>query len=570
MKKFKTLKWIPIWFASLYVSLIFSCWVFGVTPGYIDNQGKAWVQDIIIKAGIYVDPRYYTSINGAVSAISTTQTTLVVSTPQTLTASLTIPSTLTLKILKGGSIVKASTYTLTINGPFEAGLHQAFSGLSSATGGGGSMADVTFGPQSVKEVFPEWWKENTSPGITDMLPAIHSAIASNTLNYGGVVTFCGSVYLVSNTIVFDRDNITLRGLGVSSPQIRASTPISPLLKIGRTHGDPASMITVKDMYLRQAGDYPTTVVHTEYCQNIFFENVRIDHSHRTTGSVGINLGTEAQLIFIRNLTYITADTGIKKTSPGSSGSDIYIQNCKFEHGGIDIRPTGNMYTLVISENSLTSLENSGQSGIYLSGIFWSTKINSNTIGSTARYGIYAEGITYGTITGNTIRNVSLERSNTYDAIYLETVSGTPVVGNSIDGLGNGRYGIVAEKKCDTLSIVANSVSRCSTGNYLIQALNSPFLGNIPSSIPRLENTSWPSVAASDRFLTGGPITITNFTNGYEGKIIHIISEHVINIHSGVNIFLNKGDFQMQPRDTLTLIQKADGKWYELSRSVNSS
>jgi hypothetical protein len=90
----------------------------------------------------------YASINAAVAAIASTVATLVVSTAQTLTASLTIPSTLSLIILKGGSIIKASNYTLTINGPFQAGPYAVFSGFSAG--------NITFGSGSITELLSVW------------------------------------------------------------------------------------------------------------------------------------------------------------------------------------------------------------------------------------------------------------------------------------------------------------------------------------------------------------------------------------------------------------------------------
>ncbi len=102
-----------------------------------------------IKAyGPWVDARNYASINAAVTAIGSDSKTLLVPDAQTLAANLTVPSNIHLVILKGGSIVKASTYTLTINGPFEAGLYQVFSGFTT---------DVTFGAGAVEKVFTEWW-----------------------------------------------------------------------------------------------------------------------------------------------------------------------------------------------------------------------------------------------------------------------------------------------------------------------------------------------------------------------------------------------------------------------------
>ena len=88
-------------------------------------------------------------------------------------------------------------------------------------------------------------------------------------------------------------------------------------------------------------------------------------------------------------------------------------------------------------------------------------------------------------------------------------------------------------------------------------------------IPALSNSATPAVNDGENFLTGGTITITNLTGGYTGQVIRIISEHAITITDGTNIFLlGSANFVMKATDTLTLIQKADGKWYELARSVN--
>ncbi len=138
------------------------------------------------KALGWVDARSYASINAAVAAIGSTQTTLFVSHEQPLAASLTIPSTLSLYIPKGGMIVKASTYTLTINGPFFAGLYQVFSGFR--------VGDVTFGAGAVREAYPEWWLTNTTPGTTDMITALDSADSSGV----GIVRL-SNIYAISGT-----------------------------------------------------------------------------------------------------------------------------------------------------------------------------------------------------------------------------------------------------------------------------------------------------------------------------------------------------------------------------------
>ncbi len=163
------------------------------SDGSAELFGSLKATDIITK-GPWVDVRAYASINAAITSIGSAKKTLLVPNAQTLTASLTIPSTLALQIINGGSIVKASTYTLTINGPFEAGLYQVFSGFS--------VGDVTFlsgaVKGAVKEVYPEWWGA-VGNGSTDDSAAIARAAACAKA-CGIPLKFSNATYLVSSTI----------------------------------------------------------------------------------------------------------------------------------------------------------------------------------------------------------------------------------------------------------------------------------------------------------------------------------------------------------------------------------
>ena len=94
--------------------------------------------------------------------------------------------------------------------------------------------------------------------------------------------------------------------------------------------------------------------------------------------------------------------------------------------------------------------------------------------------------------------------------------------------------------------------------------------NIWGELRTLEDNATPPVEGWDRWKTGGTTTITDFDDGFEGQIIYVVSEHAITITDGTNVFLSgSANFDMQATDTLTLIQKADGKWYELGRSDNT-
>lgn len=99
--------------------------------------------------------------------------------------------------------------------------------------------------------------------------------------------------------------------------------------------------------------------------------------------------------------------------------------------------------------------------------------------------------------------------------------------------------------------------------------------NGPSGDPirALADEATPSVLGWDKWVTSGTDNdpITDFDDGVEGQVITLMADHtvVIDVDAG-NIFLNGAvDFTMNANDTLTLICKADNKWYEIGRSDNS-
>jgi hypothetical protein len=89
------------------------------------------------------------------------------------------------------------------------------------------------------------------------------------------------------------------------------------------------------------------------------------------------------------------------------------------------------------------------------------------------------------------------------------------------------------------------------------------------AVMTLDDTGTPSVLSGKNFITSGTTAITDFTGGYTGKEIHVLAEHSVTITDGTNIFLSgSANYTMVTTDTLTLICKANGKWYELARSHN--
>ncbi|MRR05882.1 MAG: hypothetical protein EG828_02895 [Deltaproteobacteria bacterium] len=108
--------------------------------------------------------------------------TIVVSSVITVN-DLTIPSNIVLQVVRGGGFIIEKDKTLTINGPFEAGLFQIFQGTGRVAG--------------LKSVHPEWWGARRD-GTTDDGEAIRNATSCVNASGGGSVIFSPGTYRVYN------------------------------------------------------------------------------------------------------------------------------------------------------------------------------------------------------------------------------------------------------------------------------------------------------------------------------------------------------------------------------------
>jgi len=117
----------------------------------------------------------------------------------------TVPRDRNIRIEYGGSINHGAA-ELAINGPFEAGVYQVFSGTGPVTG--------------LKEVWPDWYYS----GSGDATTAWNSAIRTIKSNSAGGLIHCAGDYVVtsidlsSSVSVFDQ-SITIRGNGNKSTRI---------------------------------------------------------------------------------------------------------------------------------------------------------------------------------------------------------------------------------------------------------------------------------------------------------------------------------------------------------------
>ncbi len=165
-------------------------------------------------------------------------------------------------------------------------------------------------------------------------------------------------------------------------------------------------------------------------------------------------------------------------------------------------------------------------------------------------------------------NTAMVRTFASDPILVSGCRGIGEFRDCVDisGSANGRITVIATQAETLGGVSANTIKeRGSTPPYIAIGCHTD-----TESIKTLANDATPSLLGKGRLLlTGGTTTITDFDDGVFGQEIVLFSEHAITITDGTNILLHgSANFVMASGDSLTLFQKADGKWHETARMVN--
>jgi len=320
-----------------------------------------------------------TSLAEAATAPDSAGKTVIVTASQTLTGNLTWPSDRKLKIEKGG-LINTTGYTLTINGPFEAGNYQVFSGNGKVTG--------------LSEVSPDWF----GAGITnDDTASINTAISS--CSTGGRVLFnptrtynIGTLDTIARPITIDFNNAYLKSVtsGVMF-SIKQSSPDSYADRIVLKNGNliagarnPSDVIkiyygainptienfniqgvTATHSYIWNHSGYGLRLIDCKFRQgkvpyavylrhsdsDFYVFSLAIDIDHVDISNIsGIGIYMEGGIVSIRGQSVIEgcAGGGIKHGSV-AYGQNISISDTYFEHNythDIDIAAsTGGNYTI---------------------------------------------------------------------------------------------------------------------------------------------------------------------------------------------------------------------------------
>ncbi len=178
----------------------------------------------VLTALPFIDSRSYATLELANTAAYNAGKLLIIAQNYTLTANTTL--TAAVKVIKGGGFTKASTYTLAFNGSTEIGLYQVFFGFS--------PGDVTFGVNSVKEVYPQWFGAKAD-GTTNDGPAIRLAGAVIDNSGGGILNLPDGIYLIDEIEHPDNATYHVCLMVYSNMMIKGNGVGRTIIKRGNNH-----------------------------------------------------------------------------------------------------------------------------------------------------------------------------------------------------------------------------------------------------------------------------------------------------------------------------------------------
>lgn len=346
-----------------------------ITTAALTDTGSITTQDIITK-GPWVDVRAYASFASAVTAIGSSPTTLLITNNQTISTSVTVPSTLNVQIIGAGSFTKSGSGTITFNGGFTAPFRQVFSNFG--------LGDIQMG---FAQDFPEWWGA-LGDGTTNDADAFRYAIAASlNVHVSGRTYIIGKTSASGNFVLYlgtqggqgnpiSRNGITIEGDGNKSVIKLINAAGNNILLFSGAAGDSFLNMTFKNFLVDLNGQnnlqvnfgdplrYNQAFYFFNYAENILFENIYIKNISGSQGILigGNTSGTYGKHIILKTVTVDTFGIAI----PSNNQPDVSAVFLQADDILIDnFRSTGPSFSFNLSE---------GHTALELHGDVTSTKV----------------------------------------------------------------------------------------------------------------------------------------------------------------------------------------------------
>lgn len=457
-----------------------------------------------------VDASSYASFPVAISSIGSATQTLIVSTLQTVSATMVVPQNITVMFVSAGQLSIQTGVTVTINGPIIAPRRQIF--IYNGTGVI-SLGHSSNNNQTV--VYPEWWGARND-GFTDNNASSTGIFQSaiNAFTGAGVIDFNEGAYFFSTGLTITRE-IELRG------QSRRGT----------------------GLYFNGAGG--TAIYCNLSADSFYIHDIGLDNQNATPGAIGIDMDCEratvARVTIIPTKGFTTAAL---RSGNGGGVFNHVLDNVTVS--GKSIGQSNAIGYHAVAGNNLNVRDShfSGNNvGVRL-GAGANTVDGANIRGTTFEIfnGVTGPGIANGigidvvNAQGFSIYGNKLEpNASALLPIQLATCDGGLIAGNFLIGDGVTATGIAAiSAACKGVAIMGNSLF-----NFTAQGI-SLTNGAQVDVLTNYLGTATPVTMLSDRDITGHQLGAPNYVlqpgQGFSGFAVNynpILNKASAGVHSDV-------------------------------------
>jgi hypothetical protein len=310
----------------------------GAKGNVVKSTGSAWASSPH-RTNEY-DVENYASFGTALAAIGSTTATLYIPSPQFITASTMIPSTVTLVFTGQGALNVTTGQTVTIAGPLVAPARQIFAG-------GGTIAFTN--NKSINEYSDKWWG-TVGNGTTDDQPALARAVTA-VPNGSTLLLTNGNNYRLGSTLtISDRDDLHIISRGSNPLNANGNSP--RFIWGGASGGTMISMDRCR--FVEIAGIYFNGNGANIAIDIDGFSPGRISTNNYIRRNAVVNSANNSSFIGIRISETVLNNNEFMQIT------DNYIQPSNQSPGvgtGIKVGPSANAKSHVIGGNSINNAGN---------------------------------------------------------------------------------------------------------------------------------------------------------------------------------------------------------------------